>query len=147
MKTASFLAGCFIAFLAGYKAASLDIVIPFPDVIPDVVVTDEKPPVPGDGRHVLVIYETDDRISLPRDQRSILDSVPLREWLQTSKWDAEFLDPDTAFLDGDEWFKQALTVERTGLPWVVVSNGKAGFSGPLPESVEKFKELVGRYGG
>lgn len=142
MRLTCFLTGITIAFIAGRDTADVSLT----DLIPSITtITDGQPPVPGDGRHVLVIYETDDRISLPRDQRSILDSVPLRQWLAESQWDVKFLDPDTSFIDGDEWFQSALQVERASLPWVVVSNGKTGFSGPLPGTVEEFKELVGRY--
>lgn len=127
------------AFLAGRVSTHIE--LPFPLTI----VIDDGPPVPGEGKHVLVIYETEDRISMPRDQRSIIDSVPLREWLKESGVDAKFLDPQSEIVHSDAWFKAAIDANRESLPWMIVSNGKAGFSGPLPGTVDEFKTIVERY--
>ena len=139
---AGFLAVAIVAaFLAG--RASVNVTLPFPLPIPNIV--DDAPPVPGDVRNVLVIYETDDRVSMPAEQRAIIDSVPLRAWIKDQRFESRFLDPQTELRSLDEWWGQALQLDRESLPWVVISNGRTGYSGPLPKDVEEFKQLLGRY--
>ncbi len=37
--------------------------------------------------------------------------------------------------------------DKTKLPWVIISNGKVGYSGPLPATVAEMQTLLAHYGG
>lgn len=136
-----------VALAASFMAGRVSTRVDLPDwinVVP-IVVPDDPLPVPGEGRHLVVIYEYQDRPTMTAGQREIMDSVLIRKWLADAKWDVRYLDDDTEFTTESEWFKTALSVPRESLPWVVLSNGERGYSGPLPETVEEFKTLVGGY--
>jgi hypothetical protein len=133
------------AFLAGRVSTRMDLSGILPNVVPNVV-PDEKPPVPGDGKHLAIIYETQDRASMPRGQQEIIDSVTIRKMLIDGGWTARYLDDDTEFTTESQWFRAAVELPMDSLPWVVLSNGKAGYSGPLPQTAREFTELVDKYG-
>ena len=149
MRVAAFLVANLASLMLGYQVGVHG--IKWPNLI-DVIDVEDGPPVPGDGLHLLVIYETDDRVSMPAGQRSIIDSVPVRQWLrekgfvdENHKSTARFFDPQTELVEEDQWFRDALALKTESLPWMIVSNGKSGFSGPLPKTIEEFKAVVGRF--
>lgn len=112
--------------------------------------------IPGrkiDGGYVLIVYEAEDVSKYPAGQSLILQSTEFREWLdgKTSEdadgnensriWDK---DTETTYV-ADVW-KQALALPRETLPWLVISDGSKGvFQGPLPESIDATKKLIGDY--
>lgn len=75
-----------IAFLLWYGVTQRDQTPPgpTPDPVPPVVI-DEKPLIDGDGLHVLIVEEVDDRRSLSREQLAIITSSTLRGWFTDHK--------------------------------------------------------------
>jgi len=109
------------------------------------------PPIEGDGLRVLIVYESSELNTLTADQRDIFYGQTVRAYLTAncvqidrfSEW--RILDQDTSFVDaGSRWVK-ALKRPRTSLPWILVSNGKTGYEGPLPATASETIELIMRY--
>lgn len=145
MKIAAFLTANVLAFLIGWEVGANGIIIPLPDIIPNIVPVD-PPPVPGEGQHVLLIEESEDRSRLPSGQLAIITSVDLRAWLSSQGWDWRIWDQHMDASLDDGWFRQAAGLSRSSIPWVIISNGRQGYSGPLPPTVGELKSLIGRYG-
>jgi hypothetical protein len=113
------------------------------------------PPIAGDGNRVLIVYETGDR--LPASQAAIITSGVLRDYLDAKTAKDEF-NPTGAYRIWDQnvilthpsvspsW-KAAMARPRASTPWLVVSNGKTGFEGPLPKSVPDTLALLKTYFG
>jgi hypothetical protein len=112
-------------------------------------------PIPLPGLRVLVIYESADLSKLPPAQTAVLYSKSLRDLLnakcaagpdgKTKEWRIYDADVDTS---GDvETWKAAMARPRKSLPWVVISNGAAGYEGPLPATVDEMTKLVEKYAG
>lgn len=111
-----------------------------PEPIPDA------PPFPADSLHVLVVYETATVAELKAGQRAILYSKAVRDMLDAKCGkNYRFFDKDQDASKDTPAFAAAMRVKRDSIPWVVVSNGKTGFSGPLPQTAGEFETLVGRY--
>ncbi len=56
------------------------------------------------------------------------------------------LDQNTEFPEQcDEVWCKALSRDRSEIPWVVISNGKTGFEGALPNNIDDFLKLVEQY--
>lgn len=125
---------------------------PDPEPEPEPVDPDDKPPFPADGLHVLMVFETATQNQLPAGQRSILFARSVREFLngKTAKgpegspayriWDA-----DTDVSGAAKVWQDAMAVPRQSLPWLIVNNGRAWYSGPLPADPAAFQELVNKY--
>jgi len=112
---------------------------------------DQEPPIDGDGLRVLIVYESSELNQLTADQRDIFYGQTVRKYLtencvqqdRYSEW--RILDQDTSFVDaGSRWVK-ALARPRTSLPWILISNGKTGYEGPLPATASETIELIKRY--
>lgn len=113
------------------------------------------PPIAGDGNRVLIVYETGDK--LPSAQAAVLTSGVLRDYLDAKCARDEF-NPTGAYRIWDKdvkldhpsvspsW-KAAMGRPRASTPWLIVSNGKTGFEGPLPADVPatlaKIKSILG----
>jgi hypothetical protein len=112
-------------------------------------------PIPGDGFRVLMVYESADLTKLPPDQLNVLYSQKVRDYLNTHAakgpdgktpewriWDANV--PTGA--EAKVW-QDAMAQKRDKLPWLIVSNGKTGFAGPLPPNTDAMLRLLQQYGG
>ncbi len=110
--------------------------------VPGVVNVDDKPPVPGDGFHVLIIEETEDRNQLTGEQSGTIFGAPFRTWMKNVGADFRVWDKDVNAARESEWFRKALDVTRQSTPWLIVSNGKRGFSGPLPTTEAGIKAKI-----
>jgi hypothetical protein len=103
-------------------------------------------PIPVAGLRVLIIEETADRGTLPASQAMIFESSKVLGWLRGNAnnnwrvWDKD-IDPAAAPVE----FRDALKIQRTSLPWIVISNGTTGFSGPLPKTVDETVALLEKY--
>lgn len=119
-----------------------------PDVDPEPTPTPDNAPFPANGLHVLVVYETGE--NLPPKQQQIIFGTQSRDYLrQACKSEPQgswrIYDQNLDVSAESATWQAAMGVKRDAVPWVVISNGKTGFSGPLPENVEKFIDLVQKY--
>jgi hypothetical protein len=137
-----------------------DGVVVVPPTPPTPPTPPEPPPSPSPvadaGLRVLIVHETDAFGDLPAGQREIIGSnAPgsVREYLDTHciKVNGE---PERRILDKDQpdglarestiW--QAVWKRpRASIPWIVVSNGKEGFEGPLPLTPADCLALIKKY--
>lgn len=112
-------------------------------------------PIPAPGLRVLLIYETAELGKLTAGQRAILYSAKVRAHLdavcvkgpdgKTAEWRLWDANVDTR--GESALWQNAMKRERRSLPWVIISNGKAGFEGPLPDGADAFLELLKRFEG
>lgn len=102
-------------------------------------------PIPGQGLKVLIVEETSARKDLPPSQLAILTSTKLRGWLKEHNGELKTWDQDVDAKYADESWKSALSMPRESLPWIYISNGKSGFTGPLPKSVDETVALLEKY--
>lgn len=111
-------------------------------------------PIPGDGLRVLMVYETGELGTMPAAQASILRSMDVRSYLQSHcvkgtnsvpEW--RIWDKDVDTKNEPQVWKDAMARKRTGNAWIIISNGKAGFEGPLPADPAAALNLLKQYGG
>ncbi len=108
-------------------------------------VIDAKPLISGDGMHVLIVEETNERNTLPASQVAIFTAAPVRKWLVEHNAQARFFDKDQDVQFEAQNWQDAMKIKRDSLPWLVVSNGKNNFTGPLPKSVDETISLLEKY--
>lgn len=127
---------------------------PIPPIPPKPPVPPEPPaPIPGDGFRVMIIYDEKHLPSIPEDQQSIIYSQAVRDYLNAKcvmgpdgKTHEFRFWPHTT-LGGEKIWQDALARPRSVLPWLILSNGKSGYEGPLPKNVDEFMVLAKKYGG
>jgi hypothetical protein len=104
-------------------------------------------PIPEPGLHVLIVEETEDRLKLPEGQRDIITATEWRASWMAKGGEIRMRDPsDEHPNDAAKWNK-AMQRPRSGLPWVIISNGTTGYEGPLPDSLTEWEALLAKYGG
>lgn len=108
-------------------------------------------PIPEPGFRVLITFETG--TVLTASQQSILYGKTVREYLDSHC----VVDPDgktrgyriwdkDTVADGDfPVWKTAFNRPRKSIPWVLISNGKTGFEGPLPANPTDMLALLKKY--
>jgi hypothetical protein len=116
---------------------------------------DPPAPIPADGFRVLMVYETAEVSKYPAAQSAVLYSKSVRDYLnakcaagpdgKTKEWRIWDKDADPS-QEASHW-QAAMKRTRAGTPWLVVSDGKTGFEGPLPNTVEETLTLLKKYGG
>lgn len=128
--------------------------IPDDDTIPDPVDPDPEPEIPKKSLKVLIIEETSARSRLKESQLQILFSGTVRQYAKANCLKEKdgtpsfrIYDPDTDVSKDAEWIRKAMAQPRDSTPWLIVTNGVTGFSGPLPENETALLELLKRYGG
>jgi hypothetical protein len=112
-------------------------------------------PIVGDGLRVLIVYESAELSTLPRSQAAILTAAEVRTYLnvrcakgpdgRTAEWRIWDQNADTA-AETPTW-RAAMARKRDKLPWIVISNGTAGFEGPLPATNADTLTLLKQFGG
>lgn len=115
----------------------------------------DKAPIPEPGFRVLVVYEKSDLTKLTPQQHSILYGAELREYLQRKcavgpdgkTTECRFYDQHTDMTHESALWQAAMRRPRTALPWLIVSNGKSGFEGPLPSNVADTMKILKQHGG
>ena len=118
---------------------------------PPTPAPDNPAPIPGDGLRVLVVFETADVARLPVAQAAILYSKTARDFLEANcvagpdGRTKEYRIYDRDVVGDSQLWQAAMKRPRSSVPWLVVSNGRAGYEGPLPATVADFIELVGKY--
>lgn len=125
------------------------------DPAPGPKPTDPPAPIPGDGLRVLIVYESTDLARYPNAQRDVLFAGKVRDYLnshcatgpdgRTREW--RQYDKDAGLGTESQVWKDAFARPRKSLPWIVVSNGRAGYEGPLPGTVDETLTLLKKYGG
>lgn len=139
-----------------------------PDPKPDPDVTPKDLPFAGvepAGLRVLIIEESSERPKLTSQQRLILLSKTVREYLDAktvkgkgpggvpwSEW--RIYDKDQDVSQDSEHFKRAMGRDRKDkdgqpgkLPWLLIGNGVSGYDGPLPANVADTMTLLRKHGG
>ena len=109
------------------------------------------PPIPIAGLRVLVVYES----ATPGDTAKIVGSATVRDYLNAKcakgpdgkSPEYRILDKDVSLANASQWVKDAMARQRQSMPWIVVSNGTAGFEGPLPTSIDATMTLLKKFGG
>lgn len=104
------------------------------DLPPPVVIVDPTP-LPVAGLHVLIVWDKDQKDSLPASQVGIFSSTALVDWFNANnvQWRQFYQDVDQSLLE-PKW-KAALALPRASTPWLIVSDGKTkSHQGPLPKS-------------
>lgn len=94
---------------------------------------------------VLFIEETEDRSRLSQEQLSIFTSIELREYLDKAKAKYKFFDKDIDLTYEESLWKELMKMPRSGEPWLFISNGKDGYSGPPPSNVYETITLIKKY--
>jgi hypothetical protein len=123
---------------------------PPPEPGPGPKPPDPKPtPIPTAGNRVLIVYETElaEMVKLPPARAAIITSTVLRAYLTAHQVEGRFLDPDTEFTTEPQVWRDAMKLPRDSVPWIYVSNGKTGYSGPLPENVSDTLAILKKYFG
>lgn len=120
---------------------------------PDPVPPQPPAPIPVTGFRVLIIEESAERAKLPVAQLKILFDKGVRDYLnskcvkgadqKTAEWRIWDKDADASG-EAKHW-QDALKRPRQSVPWVIISDGKTGYEGPLPATVEAALELFKRY--
>lgn|SRR3990167_2973428 len=136
------------------RLAELEKIKPQPPPIPPKPPDPPQPPapIPLAGFRVMVIYESE--AALPSKQQAILTGKEVRDYLNSkciptpdgAKRGWYITDKDADFSGESKTWQDAVKRPRTTLPWVIVSNGVAGFEGPLPEDVSAMMALLRKYG-
>jgi hypothetical protein len=118
---------------AAIKAGLTD--IPPPDVVP----------VPTTGLHVLMVWESSQPGEIPESQVQVLTSTIVRDWIRDHNGQFRVFDDDTDLSQTPKVWQDAMKVPRQSLPWIVVSNGRTGFSGPLPKNIDETIQLLEKH--
>lgn len=108
---------------------------------------DQPAPIDLPGLRVLIVYESADVSRLTIGQIEILRGKKMADFLNANcvKDGWRVLDKDAKFTNPDHHWAKALKRDRTALPWIIVSNGKTGFEGPLTETADQAIELIEKY--
>lgn len=110
------------------------------------------PPISEPGFRVLIVYESGEMTKYPIETGTILAGGDVRKFLGANcvpgsngvpEYRIYDADMDTAH-DSPLWQK-AMKRPRSQTPWVIISNGKTGFEGPLPKTPSEFLELCKKY--
>ena len=100
MKALSNLLLVGVIWVSGFQVGrNLDDAVP-PDPAPPTPIVDEVP-VPGDGFHVLIIEETDERRQLPQSQLAAVTGTAVKRWMKNNgaEWRIWDQDVDAAHED------------------------------------------------
>jgi hypothetical protein len=124
---------------------------PGPQPDPD----DPPAPIPGDSNRVLIIYESSELSKYSPEQSTIFAAAKIREYLnRTCSKGPDGKTPEYRIWDKDvdtgnvsKVWQDAVKMPRASLPWIIVSNGTTGFSGPLPGTVDETITLLKKHLG
>jgi hypothetical protein len=112
-------------------------------------------PIPAPGLRVLLIYKADQLTKLPPGQQEIFFGAAVRGYLAS----ACTLGPDSKTREFRCWsettdvsgesklWQDAMKRPRASSPWILISNGTAGYEGPLPATADEALALVKKFAG
>jgi hypothetical protein len=120
-----------------------------------VTVTDAPPaPIPVAGFRVLILYGAKDEESYPPAQQAILYDSSIRSYLNAKCIKGIAGTPERRIWDAgvdasaeSKLWQDALKREHKTLPWIIISDGKTGYEGALPKTVDETLTLLRKYGG
>lgn len=108
-------------------------------------------PFAADGLHVMIVYESED--NLPPAQQSIIFGKEFRDYLnvncvvgpdgKTKAW--QIWDKDVDSASAPKVYRDAFARPRKSIPWIIVGDGKTGYEGALPATVEATIKLIDQY--
>jgi hypothetical protein len=112
-------------------------------------------PIPVAGFRVLMVYETAEVSKLPAAQQQVLYSKTVRDYLNSKcvpgpdnkTKEYRIYDKDVDLTAEAKLWQEAMKRPRTSVPWLIVSDGKTGYEGPLPANVEDAMTLLKKFGG
>lgn len=129
-----------------------DVLTPIP--IPPV--PDPKPsPISGEGKRVIITYESTQVPKLTKEQDRVIFGVPFRIWLESKvtrdkvrggeEPSRRIADKD-ASTDNDLLWVQEMMARQKEHPWIAVSNSTTGAyeEGPLPKTETEIKAMITR---
>jgi hypothetical protein len=108
---------------------------------------DPPPPIAAPGFNVLIVLEKTQQHTLPPAQVAIAFGAETEKYVKSKDGDMAVLDKDDPGKALPKAWQDAIKRPRSSLPWVLISNGKTGYEGPLPMHVEEWKLLLKKYGG
>jgi hypothetical protein len=125
---------------------------------------DPLPPIPGAGFRVLIVTETKDLSTLPSAQVQAMTAKEVTDYLDShcvkdnNQPEYRRFDKDTDLSKASSVWQEAMNrvtnkdqkhpdTKYTSLPWILVTNGKTGFEGPLPANTASLMTLLKQYGG
>lgn len=122
---------------------------PTPDPEPTPT-PDGEAPIPEPGFRVLIVYETAAISDLPdyvfhQDLRTYLTTHCVRGANNVAEW--RMVDPQVVTAPDSAIWAKALGRDRKSLPWLLISDGKHGYEGPLPKTKDEALTLLRKYGG
>lgn len=124
---------------------------PGPEPSPPVPVVE---PIVKGPISVLIVEETDDRAKQEMwPYLGVMSSVKIREYLNSHcrKIDGKpawlWIDDDSDMSKANPYWQDAMNLPRSSLPWIAISNGTKGTSGPLPQTEDAVLALLKQWGG
>lgn len=126
-----------------------------PGPVPPGPTPDPAAPFAGTpGLRVLILYESADLTRVTPEQMLVLFSQSNRAFLdavtpagpdgKTHEWRMWDKDVNAAG-EAKVWQDALAKFKPASTPWLLVGNGTAGFSGPLPGTVAEFQAVVTKY--
>lgn len=109
-------------------------------------------PVAEKGLRILIVEEAQERRNLPPGQLAIFTSDELKKYATehcakvNNVPEFRVFDKDTKLDEESEVWKTMMKVERKSLPWLCVTNGSRGYSGPLPTTLADTMTIIKKYG-
>lgn len=110
-------------------------------------------PIAGDGLRVLMIEDATQRTKLLASQINVLTGRTVRDYLnqktqigpdgKTHEW--RIWDKDTDPTGDEKCWVDAIKRPRASVPWIIISNGKTGYEGPLPATPDEALNLLKKY--
>lgn len=144
----------------GQVAGILDgIVPPAPGPPPVPPAPPDPAPLPAAGLSVLIIEESGSRSTLPREQLLTMTATgpgSVGEYIAAKAIKGpDGKTPEFRIFDKDQnvsaeskFWQDAMALKRgPELPWLMVTNGKGGYSGPLPKTQVETLTILKKYGG
>lgn len=127
---------------------------PGPDPV-DPPGPEEAAPIREPGFRVMIVYDSSAGVTLPAAQVAVFTSADVRTYANrkcalgadgVTKEFRVFASTQDVSGESKVW-RDAMNLKRASLPWIVVSTGKTGYSGPLPKDVNATLDLLKKYGG
>ncbi|OGT54384.1 MAG: hypothetical protein A3E01_03050 [Gammaproteobacteria bacterium RIFCSPHIGHO2_12_FULL_63_22] len=103
-------------------------------------------PVPGEGLHVAILWESGNRGEIPPGQLDAIFSTEVDDLIKASGGAKFLMDVATdQRSESDEWARRAFAIPHPSLPMIVIDRNGRGEAGPVPTTVDGMKKLVGKY--